>query len=93
MGTWETMSGHVFRVVSGAPSRTPLTPVQLATAGHTVVFGQADFGRPVWVPCAWGFRPFGHVALNSFLKNGQRGLVDWSRQWLALVSYIRAWGF
>ena len=35
------MSGHVFRVVSGAPSRTLLTSLWLATAGHTAVFGQA----------------------------------------------------
>ena len=54
MGTWETMPVHVFQVVSGAPSRTPLTTVRLATAGHIMVFGQADFGRPVWASCAFG---------------------------------------
>ena len=33
------------------------------------------------------------LALNSFLKIGQGGLADWPWRWLALVSYVRAWGF
>jgi len=50
-------------------------------------------GKPGWISVAQGFRPFGHVALNSFLKFGQGGLVDWSRRWPALVSCVRPWGF
>ena len=73
MGTWETMSGHVLRVVSGAPSCTLLTSLWLATAGHTAVFGQAKLWLAgvgfvfLWIPT------YGHVALNSFLKFGQGG--------------------
>ena len=33
------------------------------------------------------------LALNSFLKFVQGGLIDWPRRWLALVSCVRAWGF
>ena len=89
MGTWETMSGHVFQVVSGAPSCTLLTSLWLATAGHTAVFGQ-DKLRLAGVGFVFlGIPMYGHVSLNSFLKFGQGGLVDWSRRWPALVSCVR----
>ena len=79
MSIWETMSDHVFRVVSGAPSCTFLTSLWLATVGHTAVFGQAKL-RLAGVGFVFlGIPMYGHVALNSFLKFGQGGLVDWSR--------------
>ena len=72
------MSGHVFRVVLGALSCTLLTSLWLATAGHTVVFGQAKL-RLAGVGFVFlGIPTYGHVALNSFLKFGQGGLVDLS---------------
>src|SRR6185369_8012119 len=87
------MSGHVFRVVSGAPSCTLLTSLWLVTAGHTALFGQAKL-RLAGVGFVFlGIPTYGHVALNSFLKFGQAGLVDWSRRWPALVSCVRPWGF
>ena len=67
------MSGHVFRVVSGAPSRTLLTSLWLVMVGHTVVFGQAKL-RLAGVGFVFlGIPTYGHVALNSFLKFGQGG--------------------
>src|SRR4026209_1569117 len=93
MSIWETMSDHVFRVVLGAPSCTFLTSLWLATVGHTAVFGQAKL-RLAGVGFVFlGIPTYGHVALNSFLKFGQGGLVDWSRRWPALVSCVRPWGF
>ena len=93
MSIWETMSDHVFRVVSGAPSSTFLTSLWLATAGHTAVFGQAKF-RLAGVGFVFlGIPMYSHVAMNSFLKFGQGGLVDCSRRWPAIVSRIRPWGF
>ena len=79
MGTWETMSGHVFRVVLGAPSCTLLTSLWLAMAGHTTIFGQAKLRLAGVAFVFLGIPTYGPVALNSFLKFGQGGLIDWSR--------------
>ena len=87
------MSDHVFWVVSGAPSCTLLTSLWLATVGHTAVFGQAKLRLASVGFMFLGIPTYGHVALNSFLKFGQGGIVDWSRQWPALVSRIWPWGF
>ena len=79
MSIWETMSGHVFRVVSGAPSYTLLTSLWLAMAGHNAIFTQAKLRLAGVAFVFLGIPMYGHVALNSFLKFGQGGLIDWSR--------------
>ena len=89
----EYLGNNVRPCVSGAPSCTLLTLLWLATAGHTAVFGQAKF-RLAGVGFVFlGIPMYSHVALNSFLKFGQGGLVDCSRRWPAIVSRIWPWGF
>src|SRR4029079_3354459 len=87
------MSGHVFRVVSGAPRRTLLTSLWLATASTPRFSARLNFGAAGVGFVFLGIPTYGHVDLNSFLKFGQGGLVDWSRRWPALVSCVRPWGF
>ena len=70
------MFGHVFRVVSGAPSYTLLTSLWLAMAGHTAIFAQAKLRLAGVGFMFLGIPTYSHVALNSFLKFGQGGLVD-----------------
>ena len=89
----EYLGNNVRPCVSGAPSCTLLTLLWLATAGHTVVFGQAKLRLASVGFVFLGIPTYGHVALISFLKFGQGGLVDWSRRWPALVSCVRPWGF
>ena len=67
------MSGHVFQVVSSAPSCTLLTSLWLAMASHTAVFGQAKLWLAGVGFVFLGIPMYGHVALNSFLKFGQGG--------------------
>src|SRR4026208_1103395 len=86
------MSGHVFRVVSGAPSRTLLTSLWLATGPTPWVSATATLGAAGVGFVFLGIPTYGHVALNSFLKFGQGGLVDWSQRWPALISCVRPWG-
>src|SRR4026207_662407 len=86
------MSGHVFRVVSGAPSRTLLTSLWLATASTPRFSARLNFGAAGVGFVFLGIPMYGHVALNSFLKFGQGGLVDWSRRWPALVWCVGSWG-
>src|SRR4026209_2412251 len=87
------MSGHVFRVVSGAPSRTLLTSLGLATPSTPRFSARLNFGAAGVGFMFLGIPTYGHVALNSFLKFGHGGLVDWSRRWPALISRIWPWGF
>ena len=72
------MSSHVFWVVSNAPSRTLLTMVLSASVG-TAWFSakRTELVRVASVGfVCLGFQLRGDVDSDTFLRFGQRGLVD-----------------
>ena len=76
------MGNNVQPCASGCFGCSKPYPPNLVVVGdglHTAVFGQAKLRLASVGFVFLGIPTYGHVALNSFLKFRQGGLIDWSQ--------------
>ena len=76
------LGNNVRSCVSGCFGGSKLYPPNLIEVGDGrphCGFGQAKLQLAGVGFVFLGIPMYGHVALNSFLKFGQAGLIDWSR--------------